>query len=58
MINNLLKNNFHILICFLSILSIYLGFFLGENITFGPKLDFEHALVGSNEFQKISNTLY
>ena len=52
MINNLLKNNFHILICFLSILSIYLGFFLGENITFGPKLDFEHALVGSNEFQK------
>ena len=52
MINNLLKNNFHILICFLSILSIYFGFFLGENITIGPKLDFEHALKGSNEFQK------
>ena len=52
MINNLLKNNFHILICFLSILSIYLGFFLGENITIGPKLDFEHALPAANEFQK------
>ena len=52
MINNLLKNNFHILICFLSILSIYLGFFFGENITIGPKLDFEHALPAANEFQK------
>ena len=52
MINNLLKNNFHILICFFSILSIYFGFFLGENITIGPKLDFEHALPGANEFQK------
>ena len=52
MINNLLKKNFHILICFFSILSIYLGFFLGENITIGPKLDFEHALPGANEFQK------
>ncbi|MBD1139666.1 hypothetical protein IDH15_00120 [Pelagibacterales bacterium SAG-MED38] len=52
MINNLLKNNFHILICFLSILSIYIGFFLDENITIGPKLDWEHALAGSNEFQK------
>ncbi len=52
MINNLLKNNFHILICFLSILSIYIGFFLDENITIGPKLDWGHALAGSYEFQK------
>ena len=52
MINNLLKNNFHILICFLSIISIYIGFFLDENITMGPKLDWGHALAGSNEFQK------
>ncbi len=52
MINNLFKNNFHILICISSILSIYLGFFLDENITIGPKLDFEHALAGANEFQK------
>ena len=52
MINNLLKNNFHILICFLSIFSIYLGFFLGENITIGPRVDWYHALAGSNEFQK------
>ena len=52
MINNLLKNNFHILICFLSILSIYFGFFLGENITIGPKLDFEHTLAGAIQFEK------
>ena len=52
MINNLLKKNFHILICFLSILSIYLGFFLDENITIGPKLDFEHTLAGAIQFEK------
>ena len=52
MINNLLKKNYHILICFFLILSIYFGFFLGENITIGPKLDLEHALPGANEFQK------
>ena len=52
MINNLLKRNYHILICFFLILSIYLGFFLGENITLGPKLDFEHALAGANHFGK------
>lgn len=52
MINNLLKRNYHILICFFLILSIYFGFFLGENITLGPKLDFEHALAGANHFGK------
>jgi len=52
MINNLLKKNYHTLICFFLILSIYFGFFLGENITLGPKLDFEHALAGANHFGK------
>ena len=52
MINNLLKRNYHILICFFLILSIYSGFFLGENITLGPKLDFKHALAGANHFGK------
>jgi len=52
MIDNLLKKNYHILICFFLILSIYFGFFLGENITLGPKLDFEHALKGANHFGK------
>ncbi len=52
MINNLLKKNYHSLICFFLILSIYFGFFLGENITLGPKLDFEHALAGANHFGK------
>ena len=52
MINNLLKKNYHILICFFLILSIYFGFFLGENITLGPKLDFKHALAGANHFEK------
>ncbi len=43
-INNMLKNNYHILINILLILSIYIGFFYDENITLGPKLDFDHAL--------------
>ncbi len=43
-INNVLKNNYHILINILLILSIYIGFFYDENITLGPKFDFEHAL--------------
>ena len=42
-INNVLKNNYHILINLLLILSIYIGFY-DENITLGPKFDFEHAL--------------
>ena len=52
MIINLLKKNYHILICFFLILSIYFGFFLGENITIGPKLDFEHTLAGAIQFEK------
>ena len=43
-INNVLKNNFHIIINISLILSIYIGFYFNENITQGPKLDFEHAL--------------
>ena len=43
-INNVLKNNYHILINILLILSIYIGFFYDENLTQGPKLDFQHAL--------------
>ena len=50
-INNVLKNNYHILINILLILSIYIGFFLGENITQGPKMDFEHALNQVNFFR-------
>lgn len=50
-INNVLKNNYHILINILLILSIYIGFFLGENITQGPKMDFEHALNQVNFFK-------
>ena len=46
MINNLLKKNYHIFICFFLILTLYFGFFLGENITLGPKLDFEHHIGG------------
>ena len=43
-INNVLKNNYHILINILLILSIYIGFLFDENITQGPKIDFAHAL--------------
>jgi len=52
MINNLLKKNYHIFICFFLILTLYFGFFLDENITLGPKSDFEHALAGANHFGK------
>ncbi len=50
-INNVLKNNYHILINILLILSIYVGFLFDENITQGPKIDFEHALKQVSSFQ-------
>ena len=53
MLNNLFKKNYHILIWVIMILGVYLGFFLGENITQGPKLDFYHALKQVEEFKKI-----
>ena len=52
MIDNLLKKNYHILIWLLLLLSVYLGFFLNENITQGPKFDFYHALKQVEEFKK------
>lgn len=36
--------NYHITIFILLYLSLILGFFLGENITQGPKFDFNHSL--------------
>ena len=52
MTNNVFKNNYHILLWSLLLFSIYIGFFLGENITQGPKLDFEHALKQVEIFEK------
>lgn len=51
-INNHLKNNYHILINIILIFSIYLGFFFDENITQGPKLDFNHALKQVSAFKE------
>lgn len=51
-INSLLKNNFHILINLLLILTVYVGFSFDENITGGPKLDFYHALKQVTSFSK------
>ena len=52
MTNNVFKNNYHILLWSLLLFSIYIGFFLSENITQGPKLDFEHALKQVEIFEK------
>ena len=52
MINNLFNNKFHIIILVLSIFSIYFGFFLDENLTGGPKNDFNHALKQVDAFEK------
>ena len=40
----MLKNNGHILINLLLILSIYIGFFYDETLLWDPNSDFEHAL--------------
>lgn len=52
MTNNVFKNNYHILLWSLLLFSIYIGFFFSENITQGPKLDFEHALKQVEIFEK------
>ena len=44
MINSYLKRNYHILTYVLLYISLLIGFFLNENITGGPKVDFEFAL--------------
>ena len=55
MTNNVFKNNYHILLWSILLISIYTGFFFNENITLGPKLDFEHALKQVEIFEKDFN---
>lgn len=56
MINNVFKKKYHILIGILTLLSIYIGFIFNENITVGPKMDFEHSFDQAKLFEK--NFLY
>jgi len=39
-----IKKNYHITTFILLYLSLLFGFYNDETITFGPKIDFEHAL--------------
>jgi len=52
MINNVFKKKYHILIGIFTLLSIYIGFIFNENITAGPKMDFEHAFNQAKLFEK------
>ena len=52
MSNDLIKKNYHIIIYIICYLSLLLGFFLGENTTSGPKMDFNHAWNGAMEFNE------
>ena len=52
MSNDLIKKNYHIIIYIICYLSLLLGFFLGENTTSGPKMDFSHAWNGAMEFNE------
>ena len=54
-INNILKNNYHIIINLVLLLIVYIGFYFDENITQGPKLDFEHALKQVESFSQNFN---
>ena len=45
-----IKKNYHILTYFIFYLSLLIGFFVGENITSGPKADFLHTWDGAMEF--------
>jgi len=45
-----IKKNYHISIYLICYLSLLIGFFVGENITTGPKADFFHTWDGSMEF--------
>ena len=50
MSNDNIKENYHILTYFFCYLSLLVGFFLGENVTTGPKADFFHTWNGAMEF--------
>lgn len=52
MINNVFKKKYHILIGIFTLLSIYIGFIFDENITVGPKMDFEHSFDQAKLFEK------
>ena len=45
-----IKKNYHILTYFICYLSLLIGYFVGENITSGPKADFLHTWDGAMEF--------
>ena len=47
-----IKKNYHISTFILLYFSLILGFFLGENTTLGPKLDFNHALKQVELFER------
>ena len=51
MITRLIKSNYQILSFFILYSTIILGFYLDENITVGPKLDFYHTLKGASLFE-------
>ena len=51
MILDYIKKNYHITTFILLVLSIFLGFYLDENITQGPKHDFTHALKQVFQFE-------
>ena len=50
MSNDFIKKNYHLITFFICYLTLLIGFFLGENITTGPKRDFLHTWDGSMEF--------
>ena len=52
MINKFIKENYHILTYFILYLSILIGFFLNENISGGPQIDFNHALKQVQAFEE------
>lgn len=52
MSNEFIKKNYHIITYIICYLSLLFGFFLGENTTSGPKMDFNHAWNGAMEFNE------
>ena len=50
MSNDFIKKNYHLITFFICYLTLLIGFFLGENITTGPKRDFLHTWDGAMEF--------
>ena len=51
MIIKLIKSNFHILGFIILYSTIIFGFYVDENITAGPKLDFYHMLKQVSQFE-------